>query len=82
MIGGITVLTDLNPWIVSFHLLVSLAMIGVAVVLLRRIDEGDGTAVPAGAPRRRGWRARCSRPAGSCCTSARWSPAAARTPAT
>jgi cytochrome c oxidase assembly protein subunit 15 len=40
------VLTDLNPWIVAFHLLVSLAMIGVAVVLLRRLREGDGPAVP------------------------------------
>jgi cytochrome c oxidase assembly protein subunit 15 len=46
VIGGITVLTDLNPWIVAFHLLVSMAMIGVAVLLLRRIDEGDGPAVP------------------------------------
>ncbi|MGZ4495498.1 MAG: COX15/CtaA family protein [Nocardioides sp.] len=46
VIGGITVLTELNPWIVAFHLLVSMAMIGVAVVLLRRIDEGDGPAVP------------------------------------
>ncbi len=44
-VGGITVLTDLNPWIVAFHLLVSLAMIGVAVVLLRRLREGDGSAV-------------------------------------
>ncbi len=34
VIGGITVLTDLNPWIVSFHLLVSMAMIGVCVLLL------------------------------------------------
>ena len=42
VIGGITVLTDLNPWIVSFHLLVSLAMVGLAVVLIRRLDEGDG----------------------------------------
>src|SRR5690606_5638194 len=42
VIGGITVLTDLNPWIVAFHLLVSLAMIGVAVLLLRRLREGDG----------------------------------------
>jgi heme a synthase len=51
VIGGITVLTDLNPWIVSLHLLVSLAMVGLAVVLLRRLDEGDGPAlltVPAG----------------------------------
>jgi cytochrome c oxidase assembly protein subunit 15 len=46
VVGGLTVLTDLNPWVVAFHLLVSLAMIGVAVVLLRRIDEGDGPAVP------------------------------------
>ncbi|MEO5664798.1 MAG: COX15/CtaA family protein [Nocardioides sp.] len=34
IIGGITVHTDLNPWIVSLHLLVSMAMIGVCVVLL------------------------------------------------
>ncbi len=46
LIGGVTVLTDLNPWIVAFHLLVSLAMIGVAVVLIRRLGEGDGPAVP------------------------------------
>jgi cytochrome c oxidase assembly protein subunit 15 len=39
VIGGITVLTDLNPWIVSFHLLCSLAIIGVAVVFLWRIDR-------------------------------------------
>jgi cytochrome c oxidase assembly protein subunit 15 len=44
VIGGITVLTELNPWIVAFHLLVSLAMIGVAVLLLRRLAEGDGPA--------------------------------------
>jgi cytochrome c oxidase assembly protein subunit 15 len=50
VIGGITVLTDLNPWIVAFHLLVSLAMIGVAVTLLRRVDEGDGPAVPTVPP--------------------------------
>lgn len=46
MIGGITVLTDLNPWIVAFHLLVSMAMIQVSVVLLRRIHEGDGPVLP------------------------------------
>lgn len=34
VIGGITVHTDLNPWIVSLHLLVSMAIIGVCVVLL------------------------------------------------
>lgn len=39
VIGGITVLTHLNPWIVSFHLLCSLAIIGVAVLFLWRIDR-------------------------------------------
>ena len=51
VIGGISVKTDLNPWVVALHLLVSLAMIGFAVLLLRRLDEGDGrpvASVPAG----------------------------------
>ena len=34
VIGGLTVLTDLNPWVVSFHLLCSLALVGLAVRLL------------------------------------------------
>jgi cytochrome c oxidase assembly protein subunit 15 len=38
LIGGLTVLTDLNPWVVSFHLLCSLAIIGLAVRLLMTID--------------------------------------------
>jgi heme a synthase len=41
VIGGITVLTDLNPWVVSFHLLCSLAIVGLSVVFLRRIDHPD-----------------------------------------
>ncbi len=41
LLGGVTVLTDLNPWAVALHLLLSMAMIGVAVVFLRRIDEED-----------------------------------------
>lgn len=44
IVGGVTVLTGLNPWVVAFHLLVSLALIGVSVVLLRRLREGDGPA--------------------------------------
>ena len=51
LIGGVTVLTDLNPWIVALHLLVSLAMIGVAVVLVHRLRERDvppRPVVPAG----------------------------------
>lgn len=41
VIGGITVLTDLNPWVVSFHLLCSMAIIGLAVLFIRRIDRPD-----------------------------------------
>jgi cytochrome c oxidase assembly protein subunit 15 len=51
LIGGLTVLTDLNPWIVAFHLLVSLAMVALATVLIRRVDEADDPprpTVPAG----------------------------------
>ncbi len=39
VLGGITVLTDLNPWIVSGHLLLSLAIVGLAVLFLHRIDH-------------------------------------------
>jgi cytochrome c oxidase assembly protein subunit 15 len=52
VIGGISVLTELNPWVVSLHLVVSLAMVCVAVTLIRRLDEGDGPpllTVPRGA---------------------------------
>ncbi len=42
VIGGISVLTDLNPWVVSLHLLVSMAMIGLATTLVRRVGQGDG----------------------------------------
>lgn len=38
VIGGITVLTDLNPWIVSCHLLLSLAMVGLATRLVQVAD--------------------------------------------
>ena len=79
VIGGITVLTDLNPWIVSLHLLVSMAMIGVCVVLL---DVLRGPAREATAPPRRlAWLV-VRRRLGRCSTSAPSSPAAAPTPAT
>jgi cytochrome c oxidase assembly protein subunit 15 len=41
VIGGVSVLTDLNPWVVSFHLLSSMAIICVAVLFLRRLDAPD-----------------------------------------
>lgn len=37
VIGGITVQTDLNPWVVALHLLVSLAIISACVLLLDRL---------------------------------------------
>lgn len=45
VIGGITVWTDLNPWVVMFHFLVSAALVGVATVLVRRAQRPLG-AVP------------------------------------
>src|SRR3954464_10769858 len=49
VIGGITVLTDLNPWIVSLHLLCSLASIGVAVLFLERVERPARAVPPGGA---------------------------------
>jgi heme a synthase len=37
VIGGISVLTDLNPWVVALHLLTSMANIAITVVLLWRL---------------------------------------------
>jgi cytochrome c oxidase assembly protein subunit 15 len=54
VLGGITVLTDLNPWTVALHLMVSMAMISVAVVLVQRVREPDGVAEPA-VPESVGW---------------------------
>ncbi len=51
VVGGITVLTDLNPWIVAGHLLVSMAMIGVCVWLLD--DLAGPSRADASAPSRR-----------------------------
>ena len=39
VLGGITVLSDLNPWIVSLHLVLSLAIVSVAVLFLHRLDH-------------------------------------------
>jgi heme a synthase len=50
VIGGVTVLTGLNPWTVAFHLLVSMAMICLAVVLLVRVREPDGPTTPTVPP--------------------------------
>ncbi|MFI7597879.1 heme A synthase [Actinoplanes sp. NPDC049681] len=41
VIGGITVLTDLNPWVVGLHFLLSMALIAVTWALWQRTREGD-----------------------------------------
>jgi cytochrome c oxidase assembly protein subunit 15 len=41
VIGGITVLTDLNPWVVGLHFLLSMALIAVTFALCKRTREGD-----------------------------------------
>ncbi|HEY0642199.1 MAG TPA: COX15/CtaA family protein, partial [Nocardioides sp.] len=54
VIGGITVLTDLNPWIVSGHFLLSMAIIMVCVALLDELRSPDrGVAPPL--PRALAW---------------------------
>ncbi len=40
VIGGISVLTDLNPWVVSLHLILSMGLIAVSTVLLVRVRGG------------------------------------------
>ena len=50
VLGGLTVLTDLNPWLVALHLMVSMVLISVAVVLVRRVDEADAPPEPTVPP--------------------------------
>jgi heme a synthase len=45
VIGGITVLTNLNPWVVGLHFLASMAVIAAAYALWRRVGDPDGEAV-------------------------------------
>jgi len=46
VVGGLTVLTKLNPWVVGLHFLLSMALIAGAYTLWRRTAEGDGPAHP------------------------------------
>jgi heme a synthase len=39
VLGGVTVLTDLNPWVVSLHLVISLAIVSASVLFLHRLDH-------------------------------------------
>lgn len=42
VIGGITVLTDLNPWIVSLHLILSMLLIAASMLLVVRVRGEEG----------------------------------------
>jgi cytochrome c oxidase assembly protein subunit 15 len=48
LLGGITVLTELNPWVVMLHFVASAVLIGVATVLVRRTREPAGPVRPIG----------------------------------
>lgn len=47
LIGGITVLTNLNPWVVGWHFVVSMVLVAAATVLVHRafLDRGQARAV-------------------------------------
>lgn len=46
VLGGVTVLTDLNPWIVALHLMLSMGLIAAAMLLLHRVGEVRTEPVP------------------------------------
>jgi cytochrome c oxidase assembly protein subunit 15 len=48
LIGGVTVLTQLNPWVVMLHFVASALLIGIATVLVRRTREPAGPVRPVG----------------------------------
>lgn len=51
VIGGITVLTDLNPWVVSLHFLASIALVAAATLLVNRTGrESQGEELVAAGP--------------------------------
>lgn len=55
VIGGITVLTDLNPWVVALHMMLSMALVAAATVLViwvRRPVAADSPRIVS-APARR-----------------------------
>ena len=50
VIGGITVLTDLNPWMVALHFLLSMALVSGAAWLVYRLRYPHGTADTPSSP--------------------------------
>lgn len=58
VVGGITVRTGLNPWIVAFHFLCSIVMVAMCVMLLRGdedTDDGPGALLVPALVHRLGW---------------------------
>ncbi|CAM3239470.1 COX15/CtaA family protein [Nocardioides dubius] len=47
VIGGITVLTDLNPWVVSLHFLASMLMVMLCLAMLDHLRSPTRSAAPA-----------------------------------
>ena len=60
VLGGISVLTHLNPWVVSSHLLLSMAILAVTVRLWWRVRHPRESA-----PGRLGWMSGVCSPAWS-----------------
>ncbi|MEO5320258.1 COX15/CtaA family protein [Arthrobacter sp. CC3] len=50
VIGGITVLTQLNPWVVGLHFLVSMALVVIATLLVNRVYGRTGRFPAVGLP--------------------------------
>jgi cytochrome c oxidase assembly protein subunit 15 len=49
VLGGIVVLTDLNPWLVAAHFLLSMAIIAITALLWWRVSDRRSIAVPSAA---------------------------------
>ncbi len=47
VLGGVTVLTNLNPWIVGLHFVVSAVLVAFATVFVYRVKRGPTTGVVA-----------------------------------
>jgi cytochrome c oxidase assembly protein subunit 15 len=47
VIGGITVLTDLNPWVVSLHMILSMLLVAASMLLVVRVRGANHQVWPA-----------------------------------
>ncbi|WP_405011191.1 COX15/CtaA family protein [Kitasatospora sp. NBC_01539] len=47
VIGGVTVLTGLNPYVVAVHMVAAMGLVWVAVLMWERSKEGDGPPEPS-----------------------------------